>query len=70
MKSMEKAEVQKYRWKLESGRQDALRVLNRLAGETRALAVDSPQDTGDQSIGSLTRSPCFGRPASAGIWSE
>ena len=55
MKNMEKAEVQRYRWKLESGRQDALRLLNRLASEMRALDVDSPQDTGDQSTGSHER---------------
>jgi len=56
---MEKARVQQYRWKLESSRQDALRLLGRLACETRALDVDSPQDTGDQSIGSLAKESLF-----------
>ena len=59
MKTMEKAKVQQYRWKLESSRQDALRLLDRLASETRALDVDSPQDTGDQSIGSLAKESLF-----------
>jgi DnaK suppressor protein len=56
---MEKAEVQQYRWKLESGRQDALGLLDRLASEARALDVHSPQDTGDQSIGSLAKESLF-----------
>ena len=59
MKNMEKAEVQRYRWKLESGRQDALRLLDRLASEARALDVHSPQDTGDQSIDSLAKESLF-----------
>ena len=59
MKKMEKAEVQQYRWKLESGRQDALGLLDRLASETRALDVHSPQDTGDQSISSLAKESLF-----------
>jgi DnaK suppressor protein len=59
VKNMEKAEVQQYRWKLESGRQDALRLLDRLASEARALDVHSPQDTGDQSIGSLAKESLF-----------
>ena len=59
MKTMEKAKVQQYRWKLESSRQDALRLLGRLASETRALEVDSPQDTGDQSIGSVAKESLF-----------
>jgi len=56
---MEKAKVQQYRWKLESSRQDALRLLGRFASETRALDVDSPQDTGDQSIDSLAKESQF-----------
>jgi DnaK suppressor protein len=56
---MEKAEIQQYRWKLESRRQDAVRLLGRLASETRALDVDSPQDTGDQSIGSVAKESLF-----------
>ncbi len=59
METMEEAKVQQYRWKLESSRQDALRLLARLASETRALDVDSPQDTGDQSIGSLAKESLF-----------
>jgi len=59
VKTMEKAKVQQYRWKLESGRQDALRLLDRLASETRALDVDSPQDTGDQSVGSVAKESLF-----------
>jgi DnaK suppressor protein len=59
VKNMEKAEVQQYRWKLESSRQDALRLLDRLASEARALDVHSPQDTGDQSIGSLAKESLF-----------
>lgn len=59
MKNMEKAELQQYRWKLESGRQDALGHLDRLASEARALDVHSPQDTGDQSISSLAKESLF-----------
>ena len=59
MKTMGNTEVQQYRWKLESGRQDALRLLDGLASETRALDVDSPQDTGDQSIDSLAKESLF-----------
>jgi DnaK suppressor protein len=59
VKTMEKAKVQQYRWKLESSRQDALLLLGRLASETRALEADSPQDTGDQSIGSVAKESLF-----------
>ena len=59
MKTMEKAQIQQYRWKLESRREDAIRLLDRLASETRALDVDSPQDTGDQSIGSVAKESPF-----------
>jgi len=48
-----KSTDQQFRWKLESRREDAVRLLGRLASDTRALDVDSPQDTGDQSIGSV-----------------
>jgi DnaK suppressor protein len=63
VKTIEKAKVQQYRWKLESGRQDVLRLLDRLASETRALDVDPPQDTGDQSIGSLAKESLFRQSA-------
>jgi DnaK suppressor protein len=56
---MEKAAIQQFRWKLESRREDAVRLLGRLASETRALDVDSPQDTGDQSIGSVAKESLF-----------
>jgi DnaK suppressor protein len=59
VKTMEKAQIQQYRWKLESRREDAVRLLGRLASETRALDVDSPQDTGDQSIGSVAKESLF-----------
>lgn len=59
MKTMEKAQVQQYRWKLESRREDALRLLDGLASETRALDGDSPQDTGDQSTGGLAKESLF-----------
>ena len=59
MKTLGKAEVQQYKWKLESRREDALRLLDRLASETRTLDVDSPQDTGDQSIGCLAKESLF-----------
>jgi DnaK suppressor protein len=63
---MEKAAIQQYRWKLESRREDALRLLDRLASETRALDVDSPQDTGDQSIGSLAKESLFRQTSQRG----
>ena len=59
MKAMGKAQIQQYRWKLESCREDALRLLDGLASETRTLDVDSSQDTGDQSIGSLAKESLF-----------
>jgi DnaK suppressor protein len=59
MKTMEKAQIQQYRWKLESRREDAVRLLGRLARETRALDVDSPQDSGDESTGSLAKESLF-----------
>jgi DnaK suppressor protein len=57
--TMEKAQIKQYRWKLESRREDAVRLLGRLASETRALEVDSPQDSGDQSIGSVAKESLF-----------
>ena len=59
VKTMDNTEVQRYRWKLEAGRQDALRLLDRLASEVRALDVGSPQDAGDESIGSLAKESLF-----------
>jgi DnaK suppressor protein len=59
VKTMEKAQIQQYRWKLESRQEDAVRLLGRLASETRALDVDSPQDSGDQSTGSLAKESLF-----------
>ena len=59
MKTMEKAQIQQYRWKLESRREDAVRPLGRLASETRELDVDAPRDTGDQSIGSIAKESLF-----------
>lgn len=59
MKTMEKAHIQQYRRKLESRREDAVRLVGRLASETRALHIDSPQDTGDQSIGSIAKESLF-----------
>ncbi len=56
---MEKAQIQQYRRKLESRREDAIRFLGRLANEARALDVDSPQDTGDQSTGSIAKESLF-----------
>jgi DnaK suppressor protein len=55
VKTMEKIQIQQYRWKLESRREDAVRLLGQLASETRALDVDSPQDSGAQSIGSIAK---------------
>jgi len=59
VKTMDNTEIQRYRWKLEAGRQDGLRLLDGLASETRSLEVDSPQDTGDQSMGSLAKESLF-----------
>jgi DnaK suppressor protein len=59
VKAMEKAQIQQYRWKLESRREDAVRFLDRSASETRALDVNSPQDTEDQSIGSIAKESLF-----------
>lgn len=59
MKTMGKAEVEQYKWKLESHREDALRLIDRLARETRSFDVDSPQDSGDQSIGCLAKESLF-----------
>ena len=59
VKTMEKAQIQQYRWKLESQREDAVRLLGRWASEARALDADSQQDTGDQSIGSIAKESLF-----------
>jgi DnaK suppressor protein len=59
VKTMEKAQIQQYRWKLESRREDALRLLDRLASETRPLDVDSSQAPGDQSNDSLAKESLF-----------
>jgi DnaK suppressor protein len=56
---MGKAEVLRFRLKLESRREEALRFLNRLGVETRTLDIDSPQDSGDQSILTLSKESLF-----------
>jgi RNA polymerase-binding transcription factor len=56
---MQKREIEQFRWKLEVNRQDVLQFLNRLGAEARTLEVDSPQDSGDQSINTLSRESLF-----------
>jgi DnaK suppressor protein len=56
---MGKSEVLRFRHKLESRREEALRFLNRLGVEARTLDIDSPQDSGDQSILTLSRESLF-----------
>jgi DnaK suppressor protein len=59
MKAITKAEVQRFQLKLESCREQAFRVLDRLGGEARALDVDSPTDSGDRSVSNLVRESLY-----------
>jgi RNA polymerase-binding transcription factor len=56
---MGKTEIQRFRNKLESRREEALQFLNRLGVETRTLDIDSPQDSGDQSILCISKESLF-----------
>ena len=71
MKTMENTEVQQYRWKLESGRHDALRLLDGLASETQALEMLILHKTPATNPSAASqRSPCSSKPASAEDWFE
>jgi DnaK suppressor protein len=56
---MGKTEIQRFRLKLESRREEAFRFLSRLGLETRTLDTDSPQDSGDQSILTISKESLF-----------
>jgi RNA polymerase-binding transcription factor len=59
--AMGKTEIQRFRQKLESRREEALQSLSRLGIETRTLDIDSPQDSGDQSILNFSKESLFQR---------
>jgi len=56
---MDQREVERLRQELEYRRHEAAQSLSRLGRETRSLDDDSPQDSADQSVSSLSRESLF-----------
>lgn len=52
---MTKSEIEQFRRKLESSRDDVIRFLSQLGNETRSLDADRGQDSGDLSVANLSK---------------
>lgn len=52
---MKLTQVQQFKLKLEKQREEASRLLHSVGDESRALDADGPQDSGDQSIYSVSK---------------
>jgi len=59
MKSIARPDIQRFQWKLECCREEALRALVRLGSEARYLDVDSPMDSADRSVSHLVRESLY-----------
>ena len=71
MKTMEKAQIQQYRWKLECRREDAVRLLGAFASETRALEMLTLRKTLATSPSAASqRNLCSSKLAGVDVWSE
>jgi len=55
---MKKTELQQFKQTLEAQRDESFRMLHRLGNETRSVDV-SPQDSGDQSVASVSKESLF-----------
>jgi len=56
---MRSTQLKQFRQRLEAQRADAYRLLHRLGDESRSLGDDSPQDSGDQSISTVSKEFLF-----------
>jgi RNA polymerase-binding transcription factor DksA len=56
---MERAEIRRFRRKLDSDLEEALQFMKQLEIESYPLQVDSPQDSADRSITTLSKEAIF-----------
>jgi DnaK suppressor protein len=56
---MKSTQLLQFKHKLELQQEEAFRLLDRLGDESRALDVDTPQDSGDQSLTSVSKEFLF-----------
>lgn len=56
---MKSAQIEQFKRKLESQREEAFRLLHRVDDESRSMDSDIPQDSGDQSINTISKEFLF-----------
>ncbi len=56
---MKTTQIQQFKDRLESQREEAFRLLHRVGDESRSLDSDVPQDSGDQSINTVSKEFLF-----------
>ncbi len=56
---MKTTQIQQFKDRLESQREEAFRLLHRVGDESRSLDSDIPQDSGDQSINTVSKEFLF-----------
>lgn len=56
---MKSTQIKQFRNRLESQREEAFRLLHRVGDESRSIESDIPQDSGDQSINTVSKEFLF-----------
>lgn len=56
---MKSAQMEQFKRKLESQREEAFRLLHRVGDESRSIDSDVPRDSGDQSISTISKEFLF-----------
>ncbi len=56
---MKSAQMEQFKRKLESQREEAFRLLHRVGDESRSIDSDVPQDSGDQSTNTISKEFLF-----------
>ena len=56
---MKSAQMEQFKRKLESQREEASRLLHRVGDESRSIDSDVPRDSGDQSISTISKEFLF-----------
>jgi DnaK suppressor protein len=57
--TMKSTQIQQFKRSLEAQRDEAFRLLHRVGDESRSIETDIPQDSGDQSINSVSKEFLF-----------
>ena len=56
---MKSAQIEQFKRRLESQREEAFHLLHRVSDESRSIDTDIPQDSGDQSINTISKEFLF-----------